>query len=88
MECQERGGGKAMTVKYYVTCDRCTKDIMTDDPPHTTRQEFERQVNEDTVDVLKRRDLCDACALRLRQIIIASLPNCGWLLDGFKVERK
>jgi len=76
-----------MTVKCYPSCDGCSKDIMADDPPHQTRQGFERQID-DVILVLNRRDLCDACALRVKQAIMAYLPGCLWLLDGFEVERK
>jgi len=76
-----------VTLKCYPACDICKRDIMADDPPHQTRQEFERQVGEVTL-VLQRRDLCDACALRLKQTIMAYLPGCEWILDGFEVERK
>lgn len=76
-----------MALNCYPTCDFCKRDIMADDPPHQTRHEFERQVGEVTL-VLKRRDLCDACTLRMKQVIMAHLPGCEWVLDGFEVERK
>lgn len=76
-----------MTLNCYPSCDFCKRNIMADDPPHQTRLEFER-VQDDVVLVLKRRDLCDACVLRMKQVIMAHLPGCEWALDGFEVVRK
>jgi hypothetical protein len=81
-------GGKTVTLKNYIVCDGCGKDILESDPPHKSRPEFERQTVQDMVAVLPRRDLCDACCTRLLQVIRGYLPNCEWLLDGFEVERK
>jgi len=76
-----------MSQHHFTTCDGCNREILADDPPRQTRPEFTRQV-EGRVAVLGQRDLCDACWLRLKQVIGGYLPNCEWLLDGFEGERK
>lgn len=81
-----------MTLKHYVTCDACGKDIMSDDAPHLTRQEFvykrvEKHSEQEFTDVLPRRDLHERCAVRIRQALIQA-PKSVWLLDGFKVQKK
>ena len=78
---------EAVSQHHFITCDGCNREILADDPPYHTRQEFTWQAGEYAV-VLPRRDLCDACGLRLKQVITGYLPNCEWLLDEFKRERK
>ena len=76
-----------MSQHHFTTCDGCDQEILATDPPHQTRPEFTRQDGEYTV-VLKQRDLCDACALRIKQVLGGYLPNCEWLLEEFERVRK
>lgn len=77
-----------MSLIPHTKCDVCHQEILDDALPHQTRLEFERQIDKDNTLVLDRRDICDGCSLRIEQVILAHLPNCAWILDGFKVVRK
>lgn len=77
-----------MSLISHIKCDACTQEIFDDALPHETRQEYTRRPDKDTEVVLERRDLCDACALRIKQVIMSELHNCAWILDGFEVKRK
>ncbi len=81
-----------MSLNQFITCDGCNKEIMAGDPAHQTREEFGRNIlDHDGVAhrfiVSPRRDLCDACATRAYQMIVTTLPDCLWLLDGFEVVK-
>ena len=82
-----------MTLIPHIKCDVCEQEILAEDNPHQTRQVYTRiigkdQNGDDVEEALERRDLCDACSLRVKQVIMSELHNCAWILDGFEVARK
>ncbi len=81
-----------MSLNPIIVCDACKKDIMTDDPPHYTREEFTRvyQVGDKEITVrLDRRDLCENCYRRFQQMISQDHSlDFRWLLDDFEVARR
>lgn len=77
-----------MSLIPHIQCDVCKKEILAGAPPHQTRQEYERQLDNDIVEVLLRRDVCEDCARRIKQAVLGPLKGCEWILDGFKVVRK
>jgi hypothetical protein len=74
-----------MSRHFFIACDGCSQEI---DGSFQTRPELISQNEESKVRKLVRRDLCDACALRMRQVIVANFQTCEWLLNGFERGRK
>ncbi len=80
-----------MALKPFIVCDACKKDIVVDDAPHYTREEFTRVYqagDKEIVTRLDRRDLCEICMRRAKQVFMSELSQYQWLLDKFEVTRR
>jgi hypothetical protein len=79
-----------MSQHFFIACDGCKQEIKDGEgfvtrPKSTAPFNHPGAVGQDLV--FLRRDLCDACALRIRQALISSGLEVDWLLSGFERGR-